>query len=146
MSAQARQMPRGDEAVAAVVPLAAKMTTRRERRPGISSASASAHAASGRFHQDETGDSVLPIARASTRLICSRCQDLHGDGDDRTLGRVFCYLRAPMPLRFLTAGESHGPALTTIVEGLPAGVPVVKAADRRGAESGAWAGTDAAAA
>jgi len=32
-----------------------------------------------------------------------------------------------MPLRFLTAGESHGPALTTIVEGLPAGVPVVKA-------------------
>jgi chorismate synthase len=33
-----------------------------------------------------------------------------------------------MALRFLTAGESHGPALTTIVEGVPAGVPVVKAA------------------
>ena len=31
-----------------------------------------------------------------------------------------------MRLRFLTAGESHGPALTTIVEGLPAGVPVAK--------------------
>ena len=29
-----------------------------------------------------------------------------------------------MGLRFLTAGESHGPALTAIVEGLPAGVPV----------------------
>ena len=29
-----------------------------------------------------------------------------------------------MPLRFLTAGESHGPALTLIVEGLPAGVPI----------------------
>ncbi len=29
-----------------------------------------------------------------------------------------------MPLRFLTAGESHGPALTVIVEGLPAGVPI----------------------
>lgn len=29
-------------------------------------------------------------------------------------------------MRFLTAGESHGPALTTIVEGLPAGVPVDK--------------------
>jgi chorismate synthase len=27
-------------------------------------------------------------------------------------------------LRFLTAGESHGPALTVIVEGLPAGLPV----------------------
>jgi chorismate synthase len=27
-------------------------------------------------------------------------------------------------LRFLTAGESHGPALVTIVEGLPAGLPV----------------------
>lgn len=28
-----------------------------------------------------------------------------------------------MPIRFLTAGESHGPMLTTIVEGLPAGIP-----------------------
>ena len=27
-------------------------------------------------------------------------------------------------LRYLTAGESHGPALTVIVEGLPAGIPV----------------------
>ena len=27
-------------------------------------------------------------------------------------------------IRFLTAGESHGPALTTIVEGAPAGLPV----------------------
>lgn len=29
-----------------------------------------------------------------------------------------------MPLRFLTAGESHGPALVTILEGLPAGLPL----------------------
>jgi len=29
-----------------------------------------------------------------------------------------------MRLRFLTAGESHGPALTVIVEGLPGGLPV----------------------
>jgi chorismate synthase len=29
-----------------------------------------------------------------------------------------------MPLRFLTAGESHGKALVVIVEGLPAGLPV----------------------
>ena len=29
-----------------------------------------------------------------------------------------------MPLRFLTAGESHGKALVTIVEGMPAGLPV----------------------
>jgi chorismate synthase len=29
-----------------------------------------------------------------------------------------------MPLRYLTAGESHGPGLTAIVEGFPAGVPV----------------------
>ena len=28
-------------------------------------------------------------------------------------------------LRFLTAGESHGPALVAIVEGLPAGLPIV---------------------
>ncbi|MFZ4515172.1 MAG: chorismate synthase [Acidimicrobiia bacterium] len=28
-------------------------------------------------------------------------------------------------LRFLTAGESHGPALTVIIEGMPAGVPVL---------------------
>lgn len=29
-----------------------------------------------------------------------------------------------MPLRFLTAGESHGPQLTAILEGMPAGVPL----------------------
>jgi chorismate synthase len=28
-------------------------------------------------------------------------------------------------LRFLTAGESHGPALTAVVEGMPAGVPLL---------------------
>jgi len=33
-----------------------------------------------------------------------------------------------MALRFLTAGESHGPALTVIVEGLPAGVSIDRAA------------------
>lgn len=32
-----------------------------------------------------------------------------------------------MPLRFLTAGESHGPALSVIVEGLPAGLPLTGA-------------------
>ncbi|MBC8824071.1 chorismate synthase, partial [Escherichia coli] len=26
-------------------------------------------------------------------------------------------------MRYLTAGESHGPGLTTIIEGLPAGMP-----------------------
>ena len=31
-------------------------------------------------------------------------------------------------LRFLTAGESHGPALTVVVEGLPAGVPLDRGA------------------
>jgi chorismate synthase len=31
-------------------------------------------------------------------------------------------------LRFLTAGESHGPALTVVVDGLPAGVPVLREA------------------
>lgn len=30
-------------------------------------------------------------------------------------------------LRFLTAGESHGPALTAILEGMPAGVPIDRA-------------------
>ena len=31
-------------------------------------------------------------------------------------------------LRVLTAGESHGPELVDIMEGLPAGVPVSRAA------------------
>jgi chorismate synthase len=30
----------------------------------------------------------------------------------------------PMTLRFLTSGESHGPALTAILDGLPAGLPI----------------------
>ena len=29
-------------------------------------------------------------------------------------------------MRYLTAGESHGPQLTTIIEGLPAGMPLLK--------------------
>jgi chorismate synthase len=29
-----------------------------------------------------------------------------------------------MPLRFLTAGESHGPSLTAILDGMPAGLPI----------------------
>ena len=29
-----------------------------------------------------------------------------------------------MPLRFLTTGESHGPALTAVLDGLPAGLPL----------------------
>src|SRR5262249_19608674 len=33
-------------------------------------------------------------------------------------------LVSPPMLRFLTAGESHGPALTVTVDGLPAGVPI----------------------
>ncbi len=32
-----------------------------------------------------------------------------------------------MPLRFLTAGESHGPAVLTILEGIPAGLPLSSA-------------------
>ncbi|MCP6711652.1 chorismate synthase, partial [Klebsiella pneumoniae] len=31
-------------------------------------------------------------------------------------------------LRWLTAGESHGPALTAVLEGLPAGVRVERSA------------------
>ena len=31
---------------------------------------------------------------------------------------------APLTLRFLTAGESHGPALVAILEGMPAGLPI----------------------
>ncbi len=30
-----------------------------------------------------------------------------------------------MPFRFLTAGESHGPALTSLIEGMPSGVPLL---------------------
>ena len=29
-----------------------------------------------------------------------------------------------MPIRFFTAGESHGPGLTAILEGMPAGLPL----------------------
>src|SRR5690348_7474822 len=28
-------------------------------------------------------------------------------------------------MRYLTAGESHGPQLTTIIEGVPAGLPIL---------------------
>ncbi len=32
-----------------------------------------------------------------------------------------------MPIRFTTAGESHGPGLTAVVEGLPAGLELTPA-------------------
>ena len=31
-----------------------------------------------------------------------------------------------MPLRFITAGESHGPCLTVILEGIPAGLAITE--------------------
>jgi len=48
-----------------------------------------------------------------------------------------------MPLRYLTAGESHGPALTAILEGLPAGLPLTEdliAADLARRQTGSGAG------
>lgn len=48
-----------------------------------------------------------------------------------------------MALRFLTAGESHGPALTTIIEGLPAGMELNEEmiiADLARRQSGAGSG------
>jgi hypothetical protein len=55
-----------------------------------------------------------------------------------------CRASRPMPLRFLTAGESHGPALTVIVEGLPAGLPWT-ARPSTATSAGAWAATAGAA-
>lgn len=40
----------------------------------------------------------------------------------RTLS--FTNFKTEVMLRFLTAGESHGPALTAIIEGMPAGIPI----------------------
>jgi hypothetical protein len=31
-----------------------------------------------------------------------------------------------MTIRYLTSGESHGPVLTAILEGLPSGVPITE--------------------
>jgi chorismate synthase len=49
----------------------------------------------------------------------------------------------PMALRYLTAGESHGPALTAILEGLPAGLALSEdliAADLARRQTGAGSG------
>ncbi|HRR35068.1 MAG TPA: chorismate synthase, partial [Kiritimatiellia bacterium] len=48
-----------------------------------------------------------------------------------------------MALRYLTAGESHGPALTAIIEGMAAGLPITEemiAADLARRQTGAGAG------
>ena len=47
-------------------------------------------------------------------------------------------------LRYLTAGESHGPGLTAVLDGCPAGLAVDAGADRRRARAGARAATAAA--
>ena len=38
--------------------------------------------------------------------------------------RRVAIIRGDPMLRFLTAGESHGPLLTAILEGMPAGLPL----------------------
>ena len=47
-------------------------------------------------------------------------------------------------LRWLTAGESHGPELVAILEGLPAGVPITPRGDPGRPRSGASSATAAA--
>ena len=42
-------------------------------------------------------------------------------------------------LRWLTAGESHGPALMATIEGLPAGVQVTTPTSPRPWPAGGWA-------
>ena len=46
-------------------------------------------------------------------------------GKRKKQSRNFVYTQ-PVMLRFLTAGESHGRALTVIVDGLPAGLGVTE--------------------
>ena len=44
-------------------------------------------------------------------------------GQEVTVNRVLKIIERSVPMiRFLTAGESHGPALTAIIEGIPAGM------------------------
>ena len=57
------------------------------------------------------------------RAALSQILDRH---NARSLTLCNPYSTMTRVLRFLTAGESHGPALTVVVEGLPAGVPVEK--------------------
>ena len=49
-----------------------------------------------------------------------------------------------MALRFTTAGESHGPGLTAVVEGLPAGLALDPGRHRRATSRGASSATAAA--
>ena len=52
---------------------------------------------------------------------------LPGPGDGRRVVARTARGRIPAMLRWLTAGESHGPALVAMIEGLPAGVEVTSA-------------------
>src|SRR5213595_181070 len=62
--------------------------------------------------------------RASWPRAWRGCRRRSGCG--RSVGKA-----GEMPLRYLTAGESHGPGLTAVVESFPAGVPIdVEAIDR----------------
>src|SRR5688572_21393813 len=45
--------------------------------------------------------------------------------DHRTTGPPDYRSTPTMPLRFTTAGESHGPGLVSILEGMPAGLPLL---------------------
>ena len=66
----------------------------------------------------------LPVALGSAQISRTGIRD-----DFTTRARLDCRARAfgGHMLRFTTAGESHGPALVSILEGVPAGIPLVAA-------------------
>src|SRR5690606_30025586 len=81
----------------------------------------------GDRHARPSGDRPDPVLGVGGPHACATGR---GRGAERDAGRsglsrcVRCGRMATM-LRWLTAGESHGPELVAILEGLPAGVPIL---------------------
>jgi len=66
--------------------------------------------------------------RVKRRPIYTRFSNMRAASRFRIAHARFSrYYEAMSTLRFLTAGESHGPALTAILEGMPAGLPLSSA-------------------
>jgi chorismate synthase len=67
------------------------------------------------------GDPLIRLFRSSS----ASPRDFHATPGGPARSRHFCYNSRPMAtLTYRTAGESHGPALIALIEGMPHGCPV----------------------
>src|SRR6185503_13934562 len=126
--APAPEQPRGDQPVAAVVPGSADDGDAPLRQVRVRAREGFDERHAGMFHQDETGEAVAADRAGIDASHLDSRENFH-QLSGIVVQRAACTtIRSAMALRLLTSGESHGPSLLVVLDGLPAGLRVSAAA------------------